>query len=212
VPSRKAYDPNKKNFRDEAYHNVTRSRGKHQQTEKNPCLRVIDYTNKRLQRALCKLYRVDYTCFPIYELPEWCINQPEDDTEDPTSRPDDDVDLNHEFAIRCPGVTNERGGCGSAGFSDRALTAEACQAKCQENRDCQFFSYHVDRPDKRCRFCKDDTHDTRVRKCSSSAARAADPTLHECYWGPKYCRRDDLGTRPDGKRKPIISFREPRAT
>ena len=110
------------------------------------------------------------------------------------------------------GVTNERGGCGSAGFSDRALTAEACQAKCQENRDCQFFSYHVDRPDKRCRLCKDDTHDTRVRKCFSSAERAADPTLHECYWGPKYCRRDDLGTRPDGKRKPIISFREPRAT
>ena len=30
------HDPNKKNFRDEAYHNVTRSRGKHQQTEKNP--------------------------------------------------------------------------------------------------------------------------------------------------------------------------------
>ena len=91
-----------------------------------------------------------------------------------------------------------------------ALSVEACQAKCQENRDCQFFSYHVDRPDKRCRFCKDDTHDTRVRKCFSSAERAADPTLHECYWGPKYCRRDDLGTRPDGKRKPIISFREPR--
>ena len=93
---------------------------------------------------------------------------------------------------------------------DRALSVEACQAKCQATRDCQFFSYHVDRPDKRCRFCKDDTHDTRVRKCFSSAERAADPTLHECYWGPKYCRRDDLGTRPDGKRKPIISFREPR--
>ena len=27
------HDPTKKNFRDEAYHNVTRSRGKHQQTE-----------------------------------------------------------------------------------------------------------------------------------------------------------------------------------
>ena len=169
------------------------------------------------QRALCKLYRVDYTCFPVYQLPEWCVNlPPEDDTEEPTSRPNDDVDLNHEFAIRCPGVTNERGGCGSAGFSDGALTAEACQAKCQENRDCQFFSYHVDRPDKRCRLCKDASQDTnhlhgvQVKECSSSAARAADATLHECYWGPKYCRQDDLGTRPDGKRKPIISFREPR--
>ena len=95
---------------------------------------------------------------------------------------------------------------------DGVLSVEACQAKCQENRDCQFFSYHVDRPDKRCRFCKDDTHDTRVRKCFSSAERAADPTLHGCFWGPKYCRRDDLGTRPDGKREPILSFREPRAT
>ena len=92
---------------------------------------------------------------------------------------------------------------------DGALSVEACQAICQANRDCQFFSYHVDRPDKRCRLCKDDTHDTRVRKCSSSAERAADPTLHECFWGPKYCRRDDLGTRPDGKRETILSFREP---
>ena len=201
------HDPNKKNFRDEAYHNVTRSRGKHQQTESNPCLRSIDYSNTRLQRAICKLYRVDYTCFPVYELPEWCVNLPpeDDDTEEPTSR-NDDVDLNQEFAARCPGVTNERGGCGSAGFADGALSAEACQAICQATRDCKFFSYHVDRPDKRCRFCKDDTHDTRVRKCFSSAERAADPTLHECYWGPKYCRRDDLGTRPDGKREPIHSF------
>ena len=200
------HDPNKKNFRDEAYHNVTRSRGKHQQTDSNRCLRGIDYTNKRLQRALCKLYRVDYTCFPIYELPEWCINQPEDDTEDPTSRPDDDVDLNQEFAARCPGVTNERGGCHSAGFVDGAMSVEACQATCQANRDCRYFSYHVDRPDKRCHLCKDDRPHP---KCFSSAARAADPTLHECYWGPKYCRRDDLGTRPDGKRETIHSYLEP---
>ena len=81
-------------------------------------MRGIDYSNPRLQRALCKLYRVDYTCFPVYELPEWCVNQPaaDDDTEESTSRPNDDVDLNQEFAARCPGVTNERGGCGSAGF------------------------------------------------------------------------------------------------
>ena len=84
--------------------------------------------------------------------------------------------LNQEFAARCPGVTNERGGCGSAGFADGALSAEACQAICQATRDCKFFSYHVDRPDKRCRLCKDDT---RGGKCSSSAERAADATLHE---------------------------------
>ena len=101
------------------------------------------------------------------------------------------------------------GGCHSAGFVDGAMSVEACQATCQANRDCRYFSYHVDRPDKRCHLCKDDRPHP---KCFSSAARAADPTLHECYWGPKYCRRDDLGTRPDGKRKPIISFREPRAT
>ena len=89
--------------------------------------------------------------------------------------------------------------------ADGALSAEACQAICQATRDCKFFSYHVDRPDKRCRLCKDDTHDTnhlhgvQVKKCSSSAARAADATLHECFWGPKYCRRDDMGTGLDGK-------------
>ena len=158
-------------------------------------------------------YRPLAPSITFFATAEWCVNQPpaDDDSEGPASR-NDDVDLNHEFAIRCPGVTNERGGCGSAGFADGVLSAEACQANCQANRDCKYFSYHVDRPDKRCRLCKDDTHDTRVRKCFTSAARAADPTLHECYWGPKYCRRDDLGTRPDGKRKPIISFREPRAT
>ena len=110
---------------------------------------------------------------------------------------------------QCPGVTNERGGCGSAGFADGALSAEACQAICQATRDCKFFTYHVDRPDKRCRMCKDDAHD---RRCFTSAARAADPTLDECYWGPKYCRQDDLGTRHDGKRETIHSFLEPRAT
>ena len=100
--------------------------------------------------------------------------------------------------------TYERGGCHSAGFVDGALSVEACQATCQANRDCRYFSYHVDRPDKRCHLCKDDRPHP---KCFSSAARAADPTLHECYWGPKYCRRDDLGTRPDGKREPILSHR-----
>ena len=93
--------------------------------------------------------------------------------------------------------------------ADGALSAEACQAICQATRDCKFFTYHVDRPDKRCRMCKDDAHD---RRCFTSAARAADPTLDECYWGPKYCRRDDMGTRHDGKRETIHSFLEPRAT
>ena len=136
------------------------------------------------------------------------------------SRPDESIDYSPDrahmiFGSRnaamsvfgsCPGVTNERGGCGSAGFADGALSAEACQAICQATRDCKFFTYHVDRPDKRCRLCKDDT---RGGKCSSSAERAADPTLHECYWGPKYCRRDDMGTRPDGKRETILSRLEP---
>jgi hypothetical protein len=143
----------------------------------------------------------------VYQLPEWCVNLPpeDDDTEEPTSR-NDDVDLNQEFAARCPGVTNERGGCGSAGFADGALSAEACQAICQATRDCKFFTYHVDRPDKRCRMCKDDA---RGGKCSSSAERAADATLHECFWGPKYCRHDELGTGPDGKRETILSLLEP---
>ena len=146
-------------------------------------------------------------------------NQPpaDDESEDPASR-NDDVDLNQEFAARCPGVTSERGGCGSAGFADGALSAEACQAICQATRDCKFFTYHVDRPDKRCRLCKDASQDTnhlhgvQVKECSSSAARAADATLHECYWGPKYCRQDDLGTMPDGKREKILSRLEPHAT
>ena len=78
---------------------------------------------------------------------------------------------------------------------------------CQATRDCQYFSYHVDRPDKRCRLCKDDSHDTnhlhgvKVKECSSSAARAADATLHECFWGPKHCKRET-----------ILSLLEPRAT
>ena len=107
---------------------------------------------------------------------------------------------------------------GSAGYADGALSAEACQAICQATSDCKFFSYHVDRPDKRCRLCKDASQDTnhlhgvQVKECSSSAARAADATLHECYWGPKYCRQDDLGTRPDGKREKILSRLEPHAT
>ena len=99
--------------------------------------------------------------------------------------------------------------CHSAGFVDGALSVEACQATCQANRDCRYFSYHMDRPDKRCHLCKDDRPHP---KCFSSAARAADPTLHECYWGPKYCRQDDLGTRPDGKREKILSRLEPHAT
>ena len=39
-------------------------------------------------------------------------------------------------------------------------------------------------------------HGVKVKECSSSAARAADATLHECYWGPKYCRGDDVDFEP----------------
>lgn len=66
------HDHSKKNVRDELYHNATRERGGHQQTARNPCLRSIDYSHPRLQRALCELYRVDYACFPVYQRPVWC--------------------------------------------------------------------------------------------------------------------------------------------
>ena len=38
------------------------------------------------------------------------------------------ADVNHDFQARCPGVSNERGGCYSAGFVDKIQSAEDCQA------------------------------------------------------------------------------------
>ena len=87
------------------------------------------------------------------------------------------ADVNHDFQARCPGVSNERGGCYSAGFVDKIQSAEACQAMCQANPDCEFFSWHYTRGDKRCHLCKDDrTH----HKCYPSPN-------NNCWWGPKYC-------------------------
>ena len=87
------------------------------------------------------------------------------------------ADVNHDFQARCPGVSNERGGCYSAGFVDKIQSAEDCQAMCQANPDCEFFSWHYTRGDKRCHLCKDDrTH----HKCYPSPN-------NNCWWGPKYC-------------------------
>ena len=49
------------------------------------------------------------------------------------------ADVNHDFQARCPGVSNERGGCYSAGFVDKIQSAEDCQAMCQANPDCEFL-------------------------------------------------------------------------
>jgi len=72
------------------------------------------------------------------------------------------------------------GACYNAGFVDGLATPELCQAACQLRTDCNYWSWHPDRNDKRCHMCKTE------RRGSCGDARG-----NNCVWGPEWCPGDD---------------------
>ena len=72
------------------------------------------------------------------------------------------------------------GACYNAGFVDGLATPELCQAACQLRTDCNYWSWHPDRNDKRCHMCKTE------RRGGCGDARG-----NNCVWGPEWCPGDD---------------------
>jgi len=76
----------------------------------------------------------------------------------------------------------QRGGCWNLGFVDHKSDAAGCQRFCAMTPDCNYWSYHPLRSDKRCHLCSADSD---WSTCDEPGS---------CIWGPAVCPGDE---RPD---------------
>ena len=78
---------------------------------------------------------------------------------------------------------SKRGSCWNLGFVEFINTTEQCQRVCQTTENCEAFSYHPLRENKRCNLCNNKDLDYTEDDCKDGI---------QCIFGPVVCPNTDL--------------------
>jgi len=78
---------------------------------------------------------------------------------------------------------SKRGSCWNLGFVEFINTTEQCQRVCQATENCEAFSYHPLRENKRCNLCNNKDLDYTGDDCKDGI---------QCIFGPVVCPNTDL--------------------